>query len=537
MARRRWTLWFAVALFATLSATVVAQDTGPAPQSKAFVQDGLPTAIQTIDGAWEQGEGYLEGKGASSLAQRLLGDCSLGAGDFTITARLSILGLASSAAAFVIGDNGYFGFAGGHGKMFITGPLYGNAQGTPIGEPTEFMTDGEPFDFRVARSGDMLSISIDGRPVYEHQVGSEALGAFGFVPYRATMRLYELSATGNLEPYKAPTVPRPEVSNIELDPRVEEMPSLPLGPFVRLADGAIMGVDDRDALISNDEGQTWERRPIFTEEQKLRIRPERALLRTQSGTIILAFINQADYRYSWDREKNLPLPDMRLPSYAIRSVDEGQTWTDLTLLTDGWCGCLQSIIQTSNGNIVIPGQELLYEEGRHVTMPYVSTDEGKTWQRTRYLDIGGQGDHAGAIEGTVVELEDGRLWLLMRSAHGHFYESYSSDHGLTWSDQAPSAIESTSAPGKIKRLNSGRLALFWNPIPSEGYKTREELCLILSEDEGKSWTAPQLVATNKGNRLSYIYVFERAPGEMWITTMQGGLRAVLKESDYATDGG
>ena len=29
-------------------------------------------------------------------------------------------------------------------------------------------------------------------------------------------------------------------------------------------------------------------------------------------------------------------------------------------------------------------------------MPYVSSDEGKTWQRTRYLDIGGRGDHAGA---------------------------------------------------------------------------------------------------------------------------------------------
>lgn len=520
------------ALLACTTLSAAAQTEGP--KKLMFVQDGVARDVQYLAEGWTQAEGYVEARGTSALTQRLLGNCSLGAGDFTVNARLAILNLANSAAVCSIGDS-YFGFAGGHGKVFLTGPLFDNAQGKPIGEPTDFMTEGQPFDLLIARAGEKLTIAIDGKTAYEQHVGTGALGAVGFTPCRATMRIYSFSAEGNLEPYKAPNVPKPLVQNIVLDPRGKAMPGLPLGPFVRLSDGAIMGVDGKDALISRDEGKTWQRQPIFTQDQKFTIRPERALLRTRNGVIILVFINDADNHYSWDKERNLPLPDMRLPSYSIRSLDEGKTWTDLNLFTDGWCGCLQDIIQTSNGNVVVPGQELLYKEGRHATMPYVSTDEGKTWQRSRYLDIGGQGDHAGAIEGTLEELKDGRLWLLMRSAHGYFYESYSSDQGLTWTDQVPSAVTATSAPGKMKRLASGRLALLWNPVPGPGFKTREELVISLSDDEGRTWSPPQLLATNVGSRASYIYLFEHAPGELWVTTMQGGLRAAYKESDYVKD--
>ncbi len=323
--------------------------------------------------------------------------------------------------------------------------------------------------------------------------------------------------------------------NIVLDPRVTAMPGLPHGPFVRLGDGGIMGVRDADAIVTHDDGKTWERRPIFGPDQKFTIRPERAMLRTRDGAIILIFVNDAVRKYSWDKKTNLPKPDMLLPSYAIRSVDEGKTWTDLTLLHDGWCGCIQDIIQTTGGHIVVPGQELLYDKGRHATMPYVSTDNGKTWQRTRFLDIGGRGDHAGAIEGTLEELGDGRLWMLIRSYHGFFYESFSADHGLTWTDPRPSRIRSTGSPSKMKRLASGRLVLLWNALPSSGFKRREELFISFSSDEGKTWSPGQVIARNKGGRVSYPHVFEHRPGELWITTMQGTLRVSLKERDFIKD--
>ncbi len=292
-------------------------------------------------------------------------------------------------------------------------------------------------------------------------------------------------------------------------------------------------IEEREALTSTDEGKSWQRRPLFGADAPMRVRPERALLRTRAGTLILIFADNAALHYSWDKQKNLPLPDMKLPAYAIRSVDEGQTWTDRFTLTDGWCGCDQDLIQTKDGTIVVPSQELLYPEGRHATVPYLSHDEGKTWTRTaRVLDIGGQGDHAGAIEGTLEQLRDGTIWLLLRTPLGAFYESRSTDDGQTWSEQKASAIPATSAPGRLVRLQSGRLALFWNALPRAPYKTREELSLSFSEDEGATWTPPQTVATNIGQRLSYLHVFERAPGELWVTTMQGGLRVMLHEADF-----
>jgi sialidase-1 len=326
--------------------------------------------------------------------------------------------------------------------------------------------------------------------------------------------------------------PESPTKGIVLDARVKAMPDLPHGPFIRLEDGRIMGVGKKDALISADEGKTWTRQPIFAADQPFEIRPERALIRTRSGAIILLFINDAVRHYSWNKEKNVPNPDLHLPSYAIRSLDEGKTWTDLSQLHDGWCGCLQDVIQTKSGSIVVPGQEMLYKEGRHATMPYVSIDDGKTWQRTRYLDIGGQGDHAGAIEGTLEQLKDGRLWMLIRSYHGFFYESFSEDDGLAWTDPKRSKITSTGSPGKLQRLESGRLALLWNALPNEGFVRREELSLSLSDDEGATWTPARVIARNKGGRVSYVHAFEATPGELWVTTMQGDLRVHLKETDF-----
>jgi sialidase-1 len=316
---------------------------------------------------------------------------------------------------------------------------------------------------------------------------------------------------------------------------VTPIPDLPHGPFVRLADGGILGVSENAAIVTHDDGRTWQSRPIFTSDEKFEIRPERAMMRTKAGTIVLIFANNAVLKYSWDKKKNGPLPDMHLPSYAIRSTDEGRTWTDLTLLDDGWCGCIQDIIQTADGNIVVPGQEILFDEGRHATMPYVSADEGRTWQRTRYLDIGGRGDHSGAIEGTLEQLGDGRIRMLLRSYHGFFYDSFSADSGMTWTDPKPSSIRTTGSPGKMKRLASGRLVLLHNAIPTDGFTRREQLSICLSDDDGRTWSPPQVIATSKGGRVSYPHMFEHSPGVLWITTMQGTLRVSLKEADFIKD--
>jgi hypothetical protein len=341
---------------------------------------------------------------------------------------------------------------------------------------------------------------------------------------------------------------------LEIHPAVEWKETLSQGPFVRLADGGILGIDGTSAIVSHDEGITWETRPLFTAERNLKASSERAMLRTANGTIVLVFMNMAEYKWTWNAEKSLPEPDTDLDVWAIRSTDDGQTWIDAQKIYDGYCGDVHSIIQTSKGTIVTPVQELMYEDGRHALRPRYSTDEGKTWHRSNFLDIGGRGHHDGLIEATLAELRDGRVWMLCRTNLGEFYSAYSDNEGEDFRILQPSGIPASSSPGTLTRLASGRLLLVWNrPVP-EGLDAtpeslmlggdnqwsdervsnhRAELSVAFSEDDGETWSTAVVIARrpdSPGASLAYCYVFEAQPGEIWVTTMQGDVRVAFDEN-------
>src|SRR5690606_4167308 len=116
----------------------------------------------------------------------------------------------------------------------------------------------------------------------------------------------------------------------------------------------------------------------------------------------------------------------------------------------------------------------------------------------------------------------------------------SENQGLTWKKFKPTKIAASSAPGLLTRLASGRLFLVWNrPFPEgkdsfplsggDGISSevphsnhRGELSVMFSDDDGKSWSDPIVVARvtdkSKGKNLAYPRVFERSPGEIWIST-------------------
>jgi len=67
-------------------------------------------------------------------------------------------------------------------------------------------------------------------------------------------------------------------------------------------------------------------------------------------------------------------------------------------------------------------------------------------------------------------LKDGRLYMLLRTAWDRFWEAYSWDKGLSWRQigPGPSTIPTSSSPGYMMRLASGRIALVWNSPPAGG---------------------------------------------------------------------
>ncbi|MBN2290981.1 MAG: exo-alpha-sialidase [Pirellulales bacterium] len=77
----------------------------------------------------------------------------------------------------------------------------------------------------------------------------------------------------------------------------------------------------------------------------------------------------------------------------------------------------------------------------------------------------------------------------------------------------------------------------------DGHQTSEaaswhcsELSMVLSEDDGKTWTKPVVIARTKSKRgMAYPDVFERRPGEIWVTTRyptEPRVRISLKEVDF-----
>lgn len=105
-------------------------------------------------------------------------------------------------------------------------------------------------------------------------------------------------------------------------------------------------------------------------------------------------------------------------------------------------------------------------------------------------------------------------------------------------------------PGHLVRLKSGRLALVWNRLYPEGKSEparsknvqaaaaaaswhRQELSLAFSQDDGKTWSPPVVIARRARGGLSYPYLFEPTPGKLWVCTRfshQVGL--ALNEADF-----
>lgn len=325
-----------------------------------------------------------------------------------------------------------------------------------------------------------------------------------------------------------------------LHPKASALPHTYQGPFVTTADGGVLCIDTKNALRSTDEGRSWTATPLFADPARFAVSNERALLRTRDGVIISAWMNGVQKKtppgWHWG-EASVKWTDFVLPTYTCRSTDDGHTWEPPVKLSDPWCGCIHSLIQMKNGRIVLVGQEII-PQWRHATVMWVSDDLGKSWQRGDVLDYGiGAHDHAGSIEGSVIERADGSLCLLLRTESGYLWEAASRD-GLRWTGLKQTAIKSVTCCPQMARLADGRIALLWNAPPRHNPasgSSRAELSLAFSSDETATWSPPVIVAANyaPGGRVSYPYLYERKPGELWITTMQGGLRMKVNTADLA----
>ena len=137
---------------------------------------------------------------------------------------------------------------------------------------------------------------------------------------------------------------------------------------------------------------------------------------------------------------------------------------------------------------------------------YKTTDNGKTFVKWGRAEV----PNRHFDEHMVVELQDGRLMMLVRTRYG-IGVSYSSDRGATWTEGVDSGLGGPSSRFFISRLKSGRLLL----INHVNFTRRNNLMALLSNDDGKTWTKGLML--DERSAVSYPDAKEADDGYIYIT--------------------
>ncbi len=299
--------------------------------------------------------------------------------------------------------------------------------------------------------------------------------------------------------------------------------------IIRLPNGKLMGnlmrsvdgVQEVAARYSEDNGLIWSEAETLCQ---LPIHGGEWLgleaLLDSSGELHLFFLKYADADTE-DTANSADIPHGYLGGYNGRRLDiwhvksaSGRTsWQAPRMIWKGYTGALNSVIQMTNGRILLPfseqaaprsfgggGEDLaaFTHTGSFKSTALYSDDAGETWHlsdSSLSVQVPSFVHSYGADEPVVIELRDGRVWMLMRTQQGRFYESFSAD-GASWSQPQPTSIISSDSPAGLVRLDDGRIVLFCNVCQRfpYAYGGRHVLHAAISDDEGKSWRGYREVA-------------------------------------------
>jgi len=238
--------------------------------------------------------------------------------------------------------------------------------------------------------------------------------------------------------------------------------------------------------------------------------------------------------------------------YARRAP--GGAWTRPRLIVPGYIGSIRGFIQLQSGRLVLAVARAIPERmtapksgpdlGWHNTFVTYSDDAGATWRESPdQLSLVLNGPNTtryGAIEPALLELCDGRVWMLVRDRGGRLWQSFSADGGARWPALERSPFISSDSPATLLRLRDGKILLLtnacqnWTDPRSYAMGGREVLHAALSADEGRTWRGfreilTEPVADTRGDRgTAYASAVQNAAGKVLVASGQGeGKRALL----------
>ena len=224
----------------------------------------------------------------------------------------------------------------------------------------------------------------------------------------------------------------------------------------RLLNGRLIDVSDRTgpkgpeaiARYSSDGGRSW------SAPQTLFVLPKE---KGNWGLHNLLIDHRGELHLFYTADANTAgkgLYQMRFDIYHVGSTNGRTSWKAPVLVRTGYHGSMLSVIQLKNGRIILPicyltprvwsnrgkGSDGFTDMGRFSSGVVYSDDGGGTWQQAS-IELKVASPYIGAdgiIEPIALELKDGRVWLLLRTQLGRFFESFSQD-GAVWTKPTPSS--------------------------------------------------------------------------------------------------
>ena len=228
-------------------------------------------------------------------------------------------------------------------------------------------------------------------------------------------------------------------------------------------------------------------------------------------------------------------------TWCVRSDDNCQTWSgryEIPMRHRYTCGKTHHGLRLRSGTLLMGySWDMHCEEGRVLQSEgemhlragvMISADDGLSWQNGGDIDAACNPISGGAVRGTdepaIVELDDGSIYMLMRTGADHLYQARSTDQGKTWTGIGPSPLRGSNAPAALCNFQVGQrrgIVCVWDNAIE-----RFPLCAAVSFDGGKTWTKPKDIAgPTNGKQASYPSCDQAADGTLvavWQQDAPGG---------------
>jgi BNR repeat-like domain len=258
-------------------------------------------------------------------------------------------------------------------------------------------------------------------------------------------------------------------------------------------DGEIRHYGTRDVLSSEDDGLTWKLRDLGAPNASGKVTGGGCAvgMNPKTGTCLRP-VGQKEGQFVYRSTNGIDGP------YTVQKVDN----QSLIMLRPPY-------FLQKRSRVLFAGH--LSQERPFRIVVFRSDDDGVSWRKT-VLPPGPAfiitPPHQGprwenwCVEPTLLELKDGRIWMLARTSQDNLYECFSKDGGETWSAWQPSRFYATLTMPTLFRLSDGRILLFWcntTPLPErvtsaitgnareDAFNNRDACHVAISEDDGWTW--------------------------------------------------